>query len=98
MSRRRTGAGSPVELQFAIEYAMPRDRSRRMTRAVLEEVVHYWIENGESPDGFEVKPIAWVHKNRITGADDEEKFRAVLGRLLQAGTTVSLKIRGHEGV
>lgn len=100
MSRRsRRGGHSPVELQFSVKYAMPKGGPRRrMTTAVLEEAVKYWIEEGDNPDGFEITPIAWIHGNKTREAESEEDFRAVLGRLLQGRGAVHFTIRSHEGI
>lgn len=96
--RRRGGSHAPVELQFSVKYAMPKNRSRRMTAAILTEAIEEWIENGEAPDGFEIEPIAWVHAGRATEATDESRFRDVLGRLVRAGTPYHFTIRRNERV
>lgn len=69
-----------------------------MTKEIINEAIQYWIHEGEAPDGFEIRPIAWIHADKITEADDEEQFRVILGRLLQAGATFNFEIRSAERV
>lgn len=96
--RSRGSRVNPVSLQFAIKYALPKDKRFKMTKKVIEQAIKYWIDEGEEPEGFEITPILWEHENRMTEADDPERFRVVLGRLLQAGAPFSYKVRRDERV
>lgn len=95
----RHGGISPVSLQFSVQYAVPKGRRRpRMSKQVIEEAIRYWIEYGEDPAGMVITPISWQHGNSVTEADDPERFRIVLGRLLQAGAHIAFKMGSDERV
>jgi len=96
MSKR--GRSHPVTLQFAVQYALPRGKARRMTKKIIEQAVKWWIDEGEAPDGFEVKPISWIHGDRETEASDDDQFRVTMGRLLQGGATIHVKMGRNERV
>lgn len=80
-----------VSLQLEIRARVP--RGYRLTQELLDQVVREWAEDGESPDGIDIKIIDWkrpgAKRNRPTNQDEaRERFR----RLLQAGRfTVRLR-------
>jgi hypothetical protein len=88
---------SPVTLQFSVQYAIPR-KGLKMSRQVIEEAIKYWIEFGEDPAGFVITPLYWQHEDRTTEADDSDRFRQVLGRLLQGGASIRFEMGSHERV
>ena len=97
----RTRKLHSVSLQFSVRYAVPVRGTRgapKIGKEVLDQAIKYWIEHGEDPEGFEVTPIEWQHGDKTTLADDPERFRIVLGRFLQSGSTISIKIRRDERI
>jgi hypothetical protein len=99
MSRRRSRRGhSPVTIQIGIQYAMPRNSLRVMPAKILTQVVKEWVETGETPEGFAIKSIRWIHSEKETEGSDDQTTRTILGRLLQAGASLSFQIRSNEGI
>lgn len=98
MARKRHGAPSPVTVQLAIRYAMPKNKRFRMSRTVIDQAVARWVEDGEEPEGFEIRVINWQHGDKVTEADNSDGDRETVGRLLRHGAKLNFTLRRNERV
>lgn len=82
-----------VSLQLEIRARVP--RGYRLTQEFLDEVVRNWAQDGDSPDGIDIKIIDWRRPGaKIGRPTNQDEARERFRRLLQQGRfTVRLRDR-----
>lgn len=80
-----------VSLQLEITARVP--KGYRLTQELLDQVVRDWAEEGDTPDGIDIKIIDWKRPGgRAKRPTDQDEARERFRRLLQEGRfTVRLR-------
>ncbi len=81
---------SAIRIQIGIKL----DKRANVTAQFLNEVVKYWADSGETPEGIEIVSINWKHPRKPWKTDDAESARHRFARLLQHVTFSVKHIRG----
>jgi hypothetical protein len=79
-----------VSLQLEIIADVP--KGTELTEEFLDKVVRNWAEDGDTPDGIEIKIIDWKREGKTRRPTDQDEARTRFRGLLQAGRfTVRLR-------
>lgn len=72
-----------VSLQLEIKIRVP--RGYRITQDLMDEVVRNWAEDGDAPDGIDIRIIDWKRSGKTHRPTNQDEARERFRGLLQQG-------------